>query len=789
MSKSRIIPVALWLALLAAASWSGWLTTPVSGDLALFMPQPRSMGERLFLTEIGQGPAARIVLIAVEGGTPAQRAGTSRRLARLLRELPGISRVENGSVSRAGRTPEPFFGHRYLLSPSATPSRFTPEALREALNRRLEELTAPVSPFPRTWLPRDPTGEFLAYLRAGHPLHSPKKHLGVWFSPDRAQALLMAETRASALEIEANSLVVSAIETAFQEARGEAPLSLRMSGAGVFAVRSRDTIRAEVRVLSLLASVAVVAILLWFFRSPLLLVLGGLPLASGIVVGWGAVGLFYDGIHGITLAFGVILLGVTLDYPIHLFTHLRPGVRPETVIRQVWPSLRLSWITTALGFGVMITTPFHGLVQVGLLAAAGIATAGLVTGWVVPLLIPARWNPRYSHQRFRWATRIPRPGRAVTRKAMARIKPWITGVTVVGVTALVVGTALLQPVRWENDLAALSPIPRKLLLEDRAMRASIGAPEVNHIAFITARDAQGALEKSEQLAAGLRGLVAEKQLTGFDMAALYLPSRRTQRLRQSRLPPPETVNRALDQALAELPFRPGLFAPFRADFAAAHAQAALGPEDTAGTALGLRIQNLLFKGQTGWIALVPLSGVSDGAALAAWFANRGQDDLFYLHIPSATRGLMKRFREEALVRVGLGILIMIAVLLLELRNLARIARVLLPVAAATLVELSFWIWFGGPLTLFHLFSLLLIFGIGIDYCIFLSQAQTGDKARVRTAHGLLVCCISTVLMFGALAFSQIPVLNIIGSMVSIGVTLSFLFAIIFAHPKGGYGSL
>ncbi|MEE8434521.1 MAG: MMPL family transporter [bacterium] len=774
MSKTRYIPVALWLVLLAAASWSGWLTTPVSGDLALFMPQPRSMVERLFLTEIGQGPAARIVLIAVEGGTPAQRAGTSRRLARLLRKHSGISRVENGSFTRATRTPEPFFGHRYLLSPSATRSRFTPGALREALTQRLEELTAPISPFPRKWLPRDPTGEFLSYLRAGHPLHSPKRHLGVWFSPDRAQALLMAETRASALEVEANSRVVSAIETAFGEARGDAPLSLRMSGAGVFAVRSRDTIRDEVRLLSVLASVAVVAILLWFFRSPLLLVLGGLPLASGIVVGWGAVGLFYDGIHGITLAFGVILLGVTIDYPIHLFTHLRPGARPETVVRQVWPSLRLSWITTALGFGVMITTPFNGLAQVGLLAAAGIATAGLVTGWVLPLLIPAGWEPRFGHDRFSWIARIHPTGRAV--------RVWITVAAVVVVTVLVAGTAWLRPVRWENDLAALSPIPRGLLREDREMRARIGAPEVNHIAFITAKDAQGALEKSEDLAAGLRGLVAGKQLTGFDMAALYLPSHRTQRLRQSRLPPPETVNRSLEQALAGLPFRPGLFAPFRADFAAAHSLTPIGPADTAGTALGLRIGSLLFQGHSGWIALVPLSGVSDGETLAAWFAGRGQDDLFYLHLPSATRGLMTRFREEALERVGLGILIMIAVLLLELRNLSRIARVLLPVAAATLVELSFWIWFGGPLTLFHLFSLLLIFGIGIDYCIFLSQAKTGDDTRVRTAHGLLVCYISTVLMFGALAFSQIPVLNIIGSMVSIGVTLSFLFAMIFAQP-------
>ena len=781
MSKTRYIPVALWLVLLAGASWSGWLTTPVSGDLALFMPQPRSLAERLFLTEIGQGPAARIVLIALEGGTPAQRAETSLRLARLLREHSGISRVENGSVSRATHTIEPFFGHRYLLSPSATPSRFTPEALREALTRRLEELTAPVSPFPRKWLPRDPTGEFLAYLRAGQPLHSPKKHLGVWFSPDRAQALLMAETRASALEIEANSRVLAAIGSAFEEARGGAPLSLRMSGAGVFAVRSRDTIRGEVRLLSVLAGAAVVATLLWFFPSPLLLVLGGLPLASGMVAGWGAVGLFYDGIHGITLAFGMILLGVTIDYPIHLFTHLRPGAPAGDVVRRIWPSLRLSWITTALGFGMMITTPFHGLAQVGLLAAAGIATAGLVTGWVLPLLIPAGWTPPHGHRRFTWMTGISRPRRA----AMG----WITVSAAVALAVLVAVTAWLRPVRWENDLAALSPIPRGLLKEDREMRARIGAPEVNHIAFITAGDAQGALEKSEALAAGLRGLVAAKQLTGFDMAALYLPSHRTQRLRQSRLPPPETMNRALGQALAGLPFRPGLFAPFRADFAAAHAQATLGPADVAGTALGLRIRNLLFKGHAGWIALVPLSGVSDGEALAAWFAGRGEDDLFYLHLPTATRGLMKRFREEALQRVGLGILIMIAVLLWELRNLSRIVRVLFPVTAASLTELSFWIWFGGPLTLFHLFSLLLIFGIGIDYCIFLSQAQTGDKARVRTAHGLLVCCISTVLMFGALAFSQIPVLNIIGSMVSIGVALSFLFAIVFAQPAGGCGKL
>ncbi len=297
------------------------------------------------------------------------------------------------------------------------------------------------------------------------------------------------------------------------------------------------------------------------------------------------------------------------------------------------------------------------------------------------------------------------------------------GGTALALVVLILGTAWLRPVRWENDLAALSPIPRALLSEDRRMRGHIGAPEVNHIAFISGDDPEAVLVNSEALAGELRGLAGRKVLSGFDMAALYLPSKKAQRERQARLPAPERVAAALRRAMAGLPFRPGLFSPFIKEYTAARTQAPLGPENVAGSALGLRVQSLLFQGHSRWVALVPLTGVRDEQALSAWFARKGDPQVFYLHLPTANSGLMKRFREEALVWVGLGMLMMIGVLLLELRNLPRLLRVFFPVALATVVELCLLVWFARPLTLFHLFSILLIFGIGIDYCIFLSQPE------------------------------------------------------------------
>ncbi|MEK7762685.1 MAG: MMPL family transporter, partial [Nitrospirota bacterium] len=103
---------------------------------------------------------------------------------------------------------------------------------------------------------------------------------------------------------------------------GAAPPHVVMTGPGIIAVEMRQTIQDDVWRLSIYATLLVTTLLFVSYGSVSILALSLLPLASAVVAGIAAVDLAFGFIHGITLAFGITLLGVVDDYPIHLFSHL-----------------------------------------------------------------------------------------------------------------------------------------------------------------------------------------------------------------------------------------------------------------------------------------------------------------------------------------------------------------------------------------------------------------------------------------------------------------------------------
>ena len=70
------------------------------------------------------------------------------------------------------------------------------------------------------------------------------------------------------------------------------------------------------------------------------------------------------------------------------------------------------------------------------------------------------------------------------------------------------------------------------------------------------------LEQSEDLKTTLDQFVDRGYMAGYEMAADYLPSIRTQVLRQETLPKPATLKNHLEEAQHDLPFQPDLFEPF-----------------------------------------------------------------------------------------------------------------------------------------------------------------------------------------------------------------------------------
>jgi predicted exporter len=133
--------------------------------------------------------------------------------------------------------------------------------------------------------------------------------------------------------------------------------------------------------------------------------------------------------------------------------------------------------------------------------------------------------------------------------------------------------------------------------------------------------------------------------------------------------------------------------------------------------------------------------------------------------------------------LSVAALLLIGVVAFALRNSTRVLRVLAPMALTTLILVAVLHGAGVPMTLFHLIALILAAGLGLDYALFFEHAADDPHDQRRTLHAVLVCALSTLMVFALLALSSLPVLRAIGITVSLGVIFNFVLALLLTREK------
>jgi predicted exporter len=750
-----------------------WFTathTHVESELSRLLPEGATPTERLLLTELRTGATARLILLALEGEDADRLAEASKQLAAWMNKSGAFHYVGNGEQAWTQEERERLFQYRYVLSPHVQESMFSRDQLRHSLEQRLSDLTSPLSPMVKALIPADPTGEFMKILQGWMTWAAPRRHQGVWFSSDLRRALLVAETKATGFDMESQEQLQEQIRETVRRVAGvpvgAAPPHVVMTGPSVIAVEMRQTIQDDVWRLSVYATLLVTTLLFVSYGSVSILVLSLLPLASAVVAGIAAVDLAFGFIHGITLAFGITLLGVVDDYPIHLFSHLTRESRAPAVMKEIWPTMRLGVVATALGFSALLLSGFPGLSQLGLFAMVGLFTAACMTRWVLPHIIPMGFHARREGlQAARWVD------------ALTRARLVVPLMVVLALGAFMWSDTPL----WEEDIANLSPISTEQQARDLALRNELGGPEVRDLIVVEGSSEEEALQRSETLALALDSLVGKGELAGYDLAARYLPSRRTQQTRQASLPDRETLERNLTSAIKGLPFKPGLFQPFLDAIEKAKTQEPIEIQTFSGTALGLKLNSLLFMREGRWVAIVPLRGVSDRKTIRDYLASWHEQDVTYLDLKEESNRMVGTYRNEALRLLGWGVLAIGLVLLVGLRDPITVLRVMLPIGSALVVMAALLHALGERFSLFHLASFLLVIGLGLDYALFFNRRHGTPAERGRTVFGLVVCSTTTISVFGVLALSQIPVLRAIGMTTALGSLACLAFAALLAE--------
>lgn len=763
-----------------------WLarSTVVEQDIGAMLPEgPGSPREAAKLLE--EFGALNVLLLDLEipGASPAELARAGEALATRLRSWGAFSEIIAGQTTeemmKVGRV---LFPRRlYLLEDprAAIDDRLSPSRLPGLLATLKTRLSAPQAIVTKNDLLQDPLDLAEEVLSGLSGAVAVKSYAGQLLSPDQRHLLLIGVTKASALETEASASLLARLT-------GEAtklPLNagrvarLQVVGGPRFASESAATVKRDISVTMFTSVAALVTIFLLRFRSLRLLLLASVTLAFGVVGGLLSVASIQGRIHPLTFAFGSVLIGIAIDYPMYLLNAASvhggaPLDRLAAGLRESRRSLWLGFITTMMAFGLMLFSRFPGLRELALFAGTGLAFAFAATLTLV-VALGARWGLRDSSPIPRWMLNLQ-------GLRLPPLLAWSIAILVVAVSAV-----SLPRLRFDGELRHLDAQRPATLAEYEEVRRRFGLQSSDSLVVARAATVEDVLRLSDEVGKVLRRAQRDGEVSHVVSLSSFLPSSRAQKEHQERLQDFDLSarRRALNDAGRRFGFAENAFEPFWRSVEAVRSgeTSPLEPEELAQTSLGSLVRRLLRCSSSGCIAVTPFDPARP--SVIPELKSRLPPQVTVIDGGALAAETVAAIPKQLALLSGVGLLSNLVLLTFALRSARLALLACAPGALGLLGTLSILSLTHFPLNLVSASALVLILGCGVDYGIFAVQGLTNPRRASGVEFtGVLLISSTTLAGFGTLSLASYRAIQTLGVAVALGIGISALVAL-FLVPQ------
>ena len=137
----------------------------------------------------------------------------------------------------------------------------------------------------------------------------------------------------------------------------------------------------------LAAMVAFLILLTVVFRSFLTSIVAVIPIACTVLMNFIFMGIFGVRLDIATAIVAGVLMGLTIDYSIHLVTRYRQKRDVNTVLEEIAPVIVASAIALSAGFGTLVFAPLMLFIRLGVLLAIGMLAGAFFTLGLLPVLL------------------------------------------------------------------------------------------------------------------------------------------------------------------------------------------------------------------------------------------------------------------------------------------------------------------------------------------------------------------------------------------------------------------
>ena len=592
---------------------------------------------------------------------------------------------------------------------------------------------------------------------------------GHFFTPDSTVALAFLSPNFKSFDSKQGTWLVEMLEEEIAEFEAENPeIEILFHGAPVQSVFNSRQIKSDLAT-TLSFSLVLICLIIWFcFRNKSTLVMLLVPVVYGAFFALATIYLIKGGMSLMALGIGAIVLGVALSYCLHVLTHYKYVSDPETVLREQTKPVIMGSLTTIGAFAGLLFTKSELLSDFGLFASLG------MVGTTVFCLVflPHFFNPennRINQKAFNFIEKL--------NTYPFEKKTWLV-VSVLIIFAVCLFTG--RNVGFDSNLRNIGHYEPDVMRSSELLAQKTMPGMESKFYAVLSKDLDSALTYNIALEKKCRELAEKGLIKKYtNSAMLLLPSNVIEErisLWENYWTPEkvEQTRKLINRSGKAQGFKDGMFEPFmeltQAEFEAnSLIDAGIIPEGlqanlvectdstwlvfTSAQALPedmLTVSNTLVK---------ETEGIPSNAIIVV-------DPFFY------TQNMVELLNDDFNVVLGISSLFVLIVLLLSFRNLAIALIAFLPMSMSWYIVLGVMGMFGLEFNLINIVISTFIFGIGVDYSIFVMDGLLGkDNPRLLTFHktAIFFSAVVLILSIASLMFAVHPAISSIGLSTLIGM--------------------
>lgn len=595
---------------------------------------------------------------------------------------------------------------------------------------------------------------------------------------DKKHLLFFVSPKANAGATGENELLLQEIDQKIQAAKVHFKGNFKAEYFGSIAVSVANAkqIKSDISYTVGAALIALIIFIALFFKRLSTPILIFVPVVLGAALGMAALVLYKESISAISLGVGAVLLGVTVDFSLHVFAHFRADGSVKKTIQDISTPTIMSSLTTSSAFLCLLYMSSEAMRDLGIFAAVAVFSSAVFALLVLPHFLPKEESAEIIKKE------------ALLDKIAAYPIHKNRWVKIFVFSATILFLFFYNKVLFEDDMNNINFMTPALKNADQNLQKMGGEALKSSYVVSSANNLEAALVQNEFATRALEKLKKAGTIQNYTSVSKFILSQQAQAQKIEQWNHFWTSERktwlqeALNKQGERLKFKANTFKQFIAllekDFQPVDLKELETLQDIV-----LGEYSTLKNGQYSFISIVKLE---DDQKQNVYPLFQDTEGVTIFDKQFIADQFAQSLQADFSTLVNWSFLIVLIILLISFGRIELALLTIFPILLSWEWTLGLMALLGLKFNVVNIIICTFIFGLGVDYSIFVTKGLLHEYkygARILPAYktSIILSALTTMCGMGVMIFAQHPALFSIASLSIIGI-LSILIITFTIQP-------